>query len=661
MKLSDLSIKNPVFAWMLMAALILFGYVGFHGMGISQLPDVDFPIVTVTTTWEGAAPEVMETEVVDVVEDAVMQVQGVKEVDSTSKQGTATISIEFELSRDIDAALQEVQTKIAQAQKNLPKDMDPAIITKTNPEDNPIMWLAISGDMPLARMMRYTKDELKDKFTTVPGVGEVTLGGYVEPNLRVWLDANKMESRELTVSDIMNAVTSQHSEVPAGFLDTGAQEMNVRVMGEASNVKEFENIVIPDRDGIPIWRRFRIGDVGYVEDGLDDIRRISRVNGQSAIGLGIKKQRGSNAVAVARAVKQKMNDMQSELPKGLKLGVNFDSTKFIEQSTNDLSHELLLAGLLTALVCWLFLGSMSAAINIILAIPTSIMGAFLILYFFGFTLNTFTLLGLTLVIGIVVDDAIMVLENIMRHREMGEPKVRAAIVGAREITGAATAASLAILAIFVPVVFMQGIVGKFFYQFGITISAAVMLSLLEALTLAPMRCAQFLRVGQDSWYIRKKDAFLEGMTNGYRRGLLFSLNHWIVVLIGATVIFTLSLFITKFLQKGIRAAAGPGKSVCQRADAAGLFHRIYRQRFPHRRESRLGAPRGAALLLGHRRVRRRRREFRNHVRHIEGQEGPSHRSHRRPPVVAAGNDAHRAQGSGRHSRACTARCFRICR
>jgi HAE1 family hydrophobic/amphiphilic exporter-1 len=532
-----------------MVALMLFGWVGFKGMGISQLPDVDFPVVTVNVTWEGAAPEVMETEVTDTIEDSVMQVQGVKEVTSTSKQGAASITIEFELNRDIDAALQEVQTRIAQAQKTLPKDIDPPIVTKSNPEDQPIIWLALSGDRDLAFMMRYTKDELKDQFTTVPGVGEVQLGGYVEPNLRVWLDADKMQARELTVSDISNAITNQHSEVPAGFLDTGAEEMNVRVMGEASSVKEFENIIIPSRAGAPIWSRFRIKDVATVEDALDDIRRISRVNGQPAVGIGIKKQRGSNAVAIADAVKKKMDELQPQLPKGLKLGINFDRTKFIKQSTHDLTHELVMAGLLTAFVCFLFLGSFSSAINIILAIPTSVLGAFMVLYFFGFTLNTFTLLGLTLVIGIIVDDAIMVLENIVRHQEMGESRVKAAIVGARQITPAAVAASVAILAIFVPVVFMQGIIGKFFFQFGITISAAVMLSLLEALTLAPMRCSQFLSIHNENWLSRNVNRIMRGLTRSYTRGLTFSLNHWILVLFASLVFFAGSLFITKFLKK----------------------------------------------------------------------------------------------------------------
>ncbi len=549
MTLSDTSIKNPVFAWMLMFGLILFGWIGFTGMGISQLPDVDFPIVTVTVNWEGAAPEVMETEVTDAIEDAVMQVQGIKEVSSSSRQGNATITIEFELGRDIDAALQEVQTKIAQAQRILPREIDPPIVNKVNPEDNPIMWLALSGDKPLRELMEYTKDHLKDQFTTVPGVGEVFLGGYIEPNLRVWLNAEKMKSRELTVDDVMDAIGSEHSEVPAGRIETSQKEMNVRVMGEASSIEEFGNIVIPGRRGSPIWRTFRIKDVASIEDGLADIRRISRVLGKPAVGLGIKKQRGTNSVAVGRAVKKRMEEIQKTLPEGLKLGVNFDSTKFIEDSTHELNFTLVLSALLTSVVCWLFLGSWSSTVNIIFAIPTSIIGSFFILNLLGFTLNTFTLLGLSLAIGIVVDDAIMVLENIVRYREQGLSRVKAAIVGAREITFAAMAASIAILAIFVPVVFMKGIMGKFFFQFGITMSVAVLLSLLEALTLAPMRCSQFLEVGHNTWIGRKMDSLTEWLKVKYEASLAVCLNwRWTVVIV-SILFFVGSIQFAKIIKK----------------------------------------------------------------------------------------------------------------
>jgi multidrug efflux pump subunit AcrB len=459
---------------------------------------------------------VIETEITDVIEDAVMSVQGIQEVSSTSRQGSARVTLEFELSKDIDVALQEVQSKLAQAQRLLPRDADPAVVSKSNPEDQPIMWLAVSGDKPRRDLMEYVRDHVKDRFTTVPGVAEVFLGGYVEPNLRVWLDADRLRARELAAEDILRAIEAQHAEVPAGRIETGRQELNVRVLGEAATVDEFRRIIVPSRSGSPIYRTLRLGDVAVVEDGLADVRRISRVNGVSAVGLGIRKQRGANAVAVAKAVKERMAAVQKDLPAGLTVGVNFDTTQFIEESVHELVTTLVLAAVLTSIVCWVFLGSFSSALNVILAIPTSIIGAFILLYFFGFTLNTFTLLGLSLCVGIVVDDAIMVLENIVRHREGGQSRVKAALIGAREITFAALAATVAILAIFVPVIFMKGIVGKFLYQFGVTLSVAVSLSLLEALTLAPMRCSQFLEVGHSTALGRGVDRVMKSLARALR-------------------------------------------------------------------------------------------------------------------------------------------------
>jgi hydrophobe/amphiphile efflux-1 (HAE1) family protein len=547
--LSDLSIKNPVFAWMLMVGLIVFGWIGFQGVGKSQLPDVDFPVLTVTATWEGASPEVMEREVVDVMEDAVTQVKGVKDISSTSRQSFATITLEFDLKTDIDVALQEVESKLSQAQMSLPKDMDPPVVSKFNIEDQPFMWLSLSGDRDTKFIMEYVKDELKDQFTTIPGVGDVFLGGYVEPALRVWLDADKMRERDLAVDDVINAVHAQHSEIPAGYVASNIKEWNVRVMGEANNIKDFENIIIPARNSGPIYTKIRIKDVATVEDGLSDFRRKSRVNGQIAIGLGIKKQRGANEVAVGKLVKAKVEQIQKNLPQGLNFRVNYDGTKFVEDSTKELNFNLLLAAVLTSFICWLFLGSFSSALNIILAIPTSIVGTFIALYFLGFTQNIFTLLGLTLVIGIVVDDAIMVLENIVRHREMGESRVKAALVGTREIYFAALASSLAILAIFIPVVFIKGVIGKYFFQFGVTISVAVMLSLLEALTLAPMRCSQFLEVGKSNWLSRGMDSLVERVTSRYKKMLEACLNHRWKVVFGSILIFVSSLFLFKVVKK----------------------------------------------------------------------------------------------------------------
>ncbi|OGR89675.1 MAG: acriflavine resistance protein B [Elusimicrobia bacterium RIFCSPLOWO2_01_FULL_59_12] len=549
MTLSDVSIKNPVFAWMLMTGLIVFGWISFGRMGISQLPDVDFPIVNVRVTLEGAAPEVMETEVTDTIEDALMGIEGIREVSSSSRQGQSSINIEFELNRDIDVALQDVQTKISQAQRNLPAEIDPPVITKTNPEDQPIMFVALTGTRPTKDLMEFTKDQLKDRFTTLPGVGDVFLGGYIEPALRVWLDKEKMRQRELTVDDLIDTIQTQHAEVPAGRIETAKRELNVRVMGEAGTVDEFSKITIPGRQGAPIWKTFRIGDVAEVEDGLDEIRRISRSNGDGAVGLGIRKRRGANAVAVAQEVRRQVEMLRKDLPKDFNLNVVFDTTKFIEAATRELNLHLVMAAILTGMVCWLFLGSWSSTLNILLAIPVSIVGAFTVLYFLGFTLNTFTLLGLTLAIGIVVDDAIMVLENIVRYREMGFSKVKAAIVGARQITSAAIAATIAILAIFIPVIFMPGIVGRFLYQFGVTMSVAVSLSLVEALTIAPMRCSQFLQVGHTTRIGRALEGFMDRLSARYGTVLAWVLDHRWPTVITALVIFALSLGLGRAVKK----------------------------------------------------------------------------------------------------------------
>jgi len=530
MSLSDISIRRPVFAWMLMTGLIVFGAIAFSRMGVSQLPDVDYPVVNVRVSWEGASPEVVETEVTDVIEEAVTSVEGVKEISSSSRQGQANVSIEFHLNREIDVALQEVQTKLAQAQRNLPAEIDPPVLSKSNPEDQPIMWVALTGERTTKELMEFAKDRVKDAFSTLPGVGEVTLGGYVEPNLRVWLDKDKMRARELTVDDVINTVRTQHSELPAGRIETSRQHLNIRVMGEAASVEEFRKIIIPSRQGSPLWRTFRIQDVAAVEDGLEDVQRISRSRGQLAVGVGVRKQRGSNAVAVAKSVRARVDEIRPTLPPGLQLNVVFDTTRFIEESAHELYMHLFLAAGLTGLVCFLFLGSISSTVNVLMSIPVSIVGAFTALYFLGFTLNTFTLLGLTLAIGIVVDDAIMVLENIVRHREMGHSRVKAALLGAREITSAAVAATAAVLAIFVPVIFMPGIVGKFLYQFGVTMSVAVALSLLEAITITPMRCSQFLSAGHDTFVSRIMDKFMKALGNVYKRMLGWVLRHrWLTI------------------------------------------------------------------------------------------------------------------------------------
>ena len=550
MNLFETSIKKPVFAWMLMLALLLFGSIAFMRLGVSQYPDIDFPIVNVSLTWEGAAPEVMETEVVDVVEEALLTVEGIKDVYSTSRYGQANVTVEFELEKNIDAAVQEVQNKLAQTQRSLPSDIEPPIVSKINPEDQPILWAGVSGDRPLKEMIEYVKDELKPKFQTIPGVGDIILGGYVEPAIRVWLDPKKMAAYQITADDIIEAIRSQHSEQPAGRLTMTKEERSVRIMGEAGSVEDLENLSITQRVGGGfLWKPFKLRDVATIEDGLEDIRRISRVNQKTAVGLGFRKQRGSNAVDVAKGIKAKLVEVAPALPQGMEIGVNFDSTVAIEENIHELQMTLILATVLTSLICWLFLGSLTSTFNIILAIPTSLGGAFAVMYFMGFTFNLITLLGLSLVIGIVVDDAIVVLENIVRFRERGFSKFQAAFEGTKEILFSVVVISASIMAIFLPVAFMRGMIGKFFYQFGVVISVAVAFSLLEAITLTPMRCSRFLEVHHEGRVARWMNALMAWLGSRYRASLGLALRFRWVTLLLSVLFFAGSLALVPKIRK----------------------------------------------------------------------------------------------------------------
>ena len=551
MSLSDISIRRPVFAWMLMAAMIIFGFIAMRKMGISQMPDVDFPMVNINVVYEGAAPEVMELDVIDPIESAVLSVEGVKSITSTAKLGSANISVEFNLDKDIDVAVSEVEAKINQAARMLPDDIDPPTISKVNPDDRPIMFLAVTApNMAPKEIMSYTRDQLKDKFQTVSGVADVFLAGYIDPNLRVWVKNDELNRRQLTVTDVIGAIQAEHKEAPSGFIEDPNKERNVRTLGEAKSVDEFNRLPIIRRGGAPNYVPMFLGDVVNVEEGIADVRRISRSNGKNALGLGIRKQRGTNTMAVAEAVKKKMAEIQRDLPPGVELYVNFDTTKFIAESVHELQFNMIFSAILTAIVCWLFLGSFAATINVILAIPTSILGAFIILKYMNFTLNTFTLLGLSLSIGIVVDDAIMVLENIYRHHEEGKDKVAASRDGANEISFAALAATIAIMAIFLPVAMMEGIIGKFFFQFGITISVAVGLSYIEAITLTPMRTSRFMEETKRHTKIGQVvDDFFDWLVALYVKILDYSLHHRWKLLVGSLIFFAGTFVTVKYIPK----------------------------------------------------------------------------------------------------------------
>jgi len=539
--LASVSIRNPVFAWMLMAGIILVGAVGLQRLGVGLMPDVDLPTITVSATLEGADPEIMESEVVDVLEDAVMACSGVKEVTSSAKQGDCRVTVEFVPEKNIDVAFQEVQARVSANIRLLPKDIDPPTLNKTNPEDFPILWVALTGTRSQQELSEYAKNVLRDRFLTVPDTGDVMMGGYQDRNMRVWLDPLKLQARGLTVDDVMQAILREHVELPAGRIEGTFKESNVKVEGEALSVAQWQKIRLAEYDGTAVT----LGDVAVIEDGFADLRRMSRVNGIPAQGLGIIKQRGSNAVQVADDCKARIVQLNKSMPHGMELLVRYDSTKFIQEAYEETRFTLIMAVLLTAVVCWLFLGSLSSTFNVVLAIPVSVFGTFAVIYFCGFTLNLFTLLALSLSIGLVVDDAIMVLENIYRHAEMGHDKVTASRVGTEQIQFAALCATLAIVAIFMPVLFMPGVMGKFFFQFGVVLSASVMISLLEALTLAPMRCSQFLNVGERRNAVERWVGWCFNRLAALYRWALGGILGWrpwrYAVLIAAVAVFVSSL------------------------------------------------------------------------------------------------------------------------
>jgi hydrophobe/amphiphile efflux-1 (HAE1) family protein len=526
---------------MLMAATIVFGVVAASRIGISQFPDVDFPTISVNVSWPGAAPEVVENDIVERLEEALVQVEGLQALSSSCRSGGASVTLEFDLSRNIELALQDVQAKVAQAQRSLPRDVDSPTISKSNPEDQPIMMISLAGVVPARVISDYLQFSLKEKLQTIPGVGEISVMGMQDRNVRIWLDATKLDEKGLTVGDLISALQREHVELPAGRLETPGREVNVRVLGEAIDLETLRHIVIREVNGAPIY----IGDIALVEDGFDDTRRLARLNGVPAQGISIKKQRGSNAVSVARKTRAALVDFQKTLPEGLTTSIVFDSTRFIEESVREIQFEILLSIVLTAFVCWLFLGSLSSTLNVILAIPMSLLGTVAIIYFLGYTFNTFTLLAMALAVGIVVDDAIMVMENIFRHRESGKGLVAAALEGTNEIAFAALAATLAVVAIFVPVVFVKGIIGRYFLQFGVALCLAVLLSYIEAVTLAPARCSQFLKTTREgrSRIGRAVDKGFQGLERFYSKTLKRSLRHPYLILGFGAALFAAAILI----------------------------------------------------------------------------------------------------------------------
>lgn len=548
MNITDLCLRRPVFAWMLMCGTILFGVVAVQRIGVSQFPDVNNPTVTVSASWPGASPEDVETSLVTPIEDVLSQVTGVLELSSQARHNSARITATFDIDRDIDLAVQDVQGKLAQIQRRFPTGVEPPTVSKSNPDDTPIITIGVSGPFSRQLLADVARYQLASSIQTVDGVGQVQMMGYLDRSVRIWVDADRLLATNVTVTEVTQALQRQHVTSSGGQMTNGQRAIDIRVVGEASNLDTLRQIVIK-KVGTAV---IRIQDVALVQDGFVDVTSVARSNGEPVQAMGVLKQPGKNAVSVANEVKAVCEDIQKNLPEGMKVEVLFDTTQFIKHSVEEIGIELALAVLLTALVCWIFLGSLSSTLNVLFAIPMSLLGTIAVIYFLGWTLNTFTLLALSLSVGLVVDDAVMVMENIYRHAEMGKDKVRASSEGTKEITFAALAATIAVIAIFLPVAFMTGIIGKYFLQFGVTLSVAVAISYIEAITLAPARCAQMLVVTSHGSR-RGLGAFVEWcfkkLTNGYSRSLRHALRVPSVVLIAAVGVVFGSWWFASHLQQ----------------------------------------------------------------------------------------------------------------
>jgi len=526
---------------MVTLALIVFGVVAYPKLALDLFPKVDFPVVNITTKLVGASPEVMEIDVTDVIEEAVNTISGVKSIRSSSMEEFSIVTVEFHLERNIDLSAQDVRDKVGAVRNRLPKETEPPVIEKISPEDQPIIWVAVWGDRTIKDLTHYADKALKRDIEKIPGVGSVTINGGRERQVRIWLDQKKMEAAALTSDDVKRALGAEHKEVPGGRIENSRMEYIVKTKGEYETPEAFNGMVISYRHG----RLIKLKDIGYAEDGLEDERSITRYDGKTAVGLSVKRQSGENTVAVADRVKAAVAAVKP--PQGMKLNITFDQSIYIKRSIEDVQIALWLGAILAVVIIFVFLRSVRSTLISAVALPTSVIATFAFIQFLGFTLNMMTMLALSLSIGILIDDAIVVLENIYRRMEEGEPPVQAAREGASEIGLAVMATTFSIVAVFIPVAFMKGIVGKFFYEFGITVTVAVLISLFVSLTLTPMLSSRFL-------YYRQKHGKLymflekgyEKLYEVYRPLLAWALRHRPTVIVIAVTSVAVGMLIFRF-------------------------------------------------------------------------------------------------------------------
>src|SRR6266498_4064998 len=494
-KLAEICVRRPVFATMLILSITVVGLFSFRSLGVDLFPKIDLPTITVTVVNPGASPQEVETEITDKIESAVNTVSGIDELRSTSLEGVSQVFITFLLEKNADVAASEVRNKIDLIVNDLPETAEVPIVQKLDTDATPVLRIAVSAPRSLREVTDIADKQIKRLIEPISGVGNVDIIGGRQREIEVWVDPDKMRAFNVSAADVANAVKLQNMEVPGGRVEQGQRELTVRTMGRIVSSSDFNNLVFVNRGPYAV----KLRDIGYAEDGAEEQRTEARLSGQPAVTLVVSKQSGQNTVAVADAVKERLSEIQKSLPPGYKTEVVGDQSIFIKASIESIQTHLIEGSVLAAIVVFLFLWSFRSTVIAALAIPTSLIATFGLMAAMGFTLNQITMLALTLMVGIVIDDAIVVLENIFRFiEEKGMPSFQAAIEGTREIGMAVTATTLSLLAVFLPVGFMGGIVGRFMSSFGLTSSFAIAVSLLVSFTLTPMLAARLIKRSNDA-------------------------------------------------------------------------------------------------------------------------------------------------------------------
>jgi len=523
-KLAEVCVRRPVFATMIIAAITVVGGVSFFTLGVDRYPRVETPVVSVTTTNPGATPENMETEVTDRIEAAVNTVAGIDELRSTSSEGRSRVTISFELSKNADVAAQEVRAKVDPVIRDLPETADPPVVQKQDPDSFPVIMFAVSAPMPVVELTTFLEQRVVKRLESVNGVGEVLLFGARRREIQIQIDPDRLNAYALSTGDVAAALRAQNLELPGGKLEQGTRELSVRTVGRLRTPDDFNDLVVATRGNSTI----RIRDLGRVADTGEDPNSLSMLDGKPAMTVAVRKQSGYNTVALANDIKARMAEIQKTLPPNVEVRLVRDDSEFINASLHAIEEHLVLGGVLAAIIVLVFLRNFRSTLIAAIAIPTSIIGAFGVIAALGYTLNQMTMLALTLMVGIVIDDAIVVLENIYRFvEEKGMTPFQAAIEGTREIGLAVMATTLALLAVFIPVGFLGGIVGRFMSSFGLTSAAAIAISLIVSFTLTPMLAARWIKPVDHS---RHQSA--HGGSDRSRRGFYRYIDRFYIALLG---------------------------------------------------------------------------------------------------------------------------------